>query len=63
MLKLRHFTISWKILAHFEFDSSNTSQKSWNGDVKAVCSHQTCYIVLMISWIVLLFFIFTQDGN
>ncbi|KAF3704434.1 hypothetical protein EXN66_Car020123 [Channa argus] len=33
MLKLRHFTISWKISAHFEFDGSNTSHKSWKGDV------------------------------
>ena len=30
MLKLRHFTISWKIFTHFGFDVSNTSQKSWN---------------------------------
>ena len=29
-LKLRHFLISLKILAHFDFDGSNTSQKSWN---------------------------------
>ena len=27
MLKLRHFTISWKILAHVDFDGSNTSKK------------------------------------
>ena len=28
MLKLRCFTISLTILAHFDFDGSNTSQKS-----------------------------------
>ena len=27
MLKLRHFTISWKISVHFDFDGSSTSQK------------------------------------
>ena len=30
MLKRRHFTISWKILAHFSFDGIDTSQKSWS---------------------------------
>ena len=27
MFKMRHFTISWKILAHLEFDGSNTFHK------------------------------------
>ena len=50
MLKLRHFTISLKILSHFDFDGSNTSQKKLEqGDVchsvasplllTAVCKH------------------------
>lgn len=35
MLKLRCFTISWKILAHFEFDGCNTqTQKVGTGATK-----------------------------
>ena len=29
-----HFTISWKILADVKSDSSNTSEKGWDGDNK-----------------------------
>ena len=39
MLKLRYFTISWKTLAHFDFDGSNTSQKRWNGQTKGCKSN------------------------
>ena len=33
MLKLRHFTNSWKILAHFDCDGSNTgARKGWKSN-------------------------------
>lgn len=32
MFKLRYFTLSWKIFAHFEFDDSNKYQKLEQGD-------------------------------
>lgn len=35
MFRLRQFTVSWKILAHFEIDGSNTSQKNEMGQQKA----------------------------
>lgn len=35
MFRLRHFTVSWKILAHFEIDGSNTSLKNQVGQQKA----------------------------
>lgn len=34
MFRLRHFTVSSKILAHFEIDGSNTSQKNEMGATK-----------------------------
>ena len=39
MLKVKHCTVSWKILSHLEFHGSNTSQKKvWTGPCLPLCS-------------------------
>lgn len=33
-LTIGHFTLTWKMLNHFEFVGSNTFQKSWDRETK-----------------------------